>query len=351
VQLRELLDNPGFRTGLGAGVAVLLVVLVVVGVRTLRRAGPTQGGRAGHRTGRGRLPPLAGIAVVVAAGIAMVADGTQTLESRRLVVGLVLLVVGPFAVSLASGDTRAARVLAMLAAVPGAAVVAWAATAVNDLPWIPWLVLAATVVGGALVVDLDRANARAGLGPVLLAVTVLGMYSTLPDTEQIVVVVGVALPFVLLGFPFALASLGPGAYVVVGLTTWIAAVGGRGRPGSVIAAIACLGLFLVEPFVRRASRGRLRSPRNPRSATVVWIVTLQVPLVLVIARVAGLRTSARSAAAISALALAVAAAGLAAVLAAGSERVRGRMPASEPAPSPRRTTFSAGDDRPDGSAS
>jgi hypothetical protein len=124
------------------------------------------------------------------------------------------------------------------------------------------------------------------------------------------------LPFALLGSPFALASFGPGSYAIVGLVGWVAAIGGRGRPGSVVAAIACLGLMLVEPVVRRALHGWIRPLSSPRSAVVAWIIVLQVPLVLVLARVAGLRTSARSAATISAVVLAVAAVALTALLAA-----------------------------------
>ncbi len=333
MQVRGLLDNPGFRTGVEVGIAVLLAVLLVVlvalGARGRRQSGASRGGREGRRTGPGRLPPLAGIAVVVAAAIALVADGTEAWGSTRLVVGLVLLVVGPFGVAVALGDTSASAAYASLAAIPGAAFVAWAASAANPVQWIPWLVLGATVVGGALVADFDGANARAGLGPVLLAIAALGMYSTLPDTEQIVVVAGVTLPLALLGTPYALASFGPGAFGIVGLVAWVAAVGGRGRPGSVVAAIACLGLMLVEPVVRRGLRGRIRTHRSPRSAATIGVVVLQIPLVLVIARVAGLRTSARSAAAISAVALAVAAAVLTGLLAARSGSSALRAPSSD----------------------
>ncbi|MFM8305246.1 MAG: hypothetical protein ACKOA9_13285 [Actinomycetota bacterium] len=292
--VRELLENPGFRTGIGVGLVVLVITLValVAQVALVARAALAA-----------RVAPIAAIAVVVAATGGLRAADAPMPGATRLLLGLALLLAVPMAVAAALGHDRRSGPAGMLAAVPGAALVASAASVPDVAAWVPWAVFGATVVGGAMVTDFDGANRAAGLGPVLLAVAVLGMYSTLPDTEQVVVVVGAVLPLALLGMPVAVASFGAGAYGIVGLVGWVAAVGGRGRPGSVVAAIACLGLMLVEPVVRRTVRGRLRAPTSPRSAVAAGFVVVQVPLVLVIARVAGLRTSGLAAAALSALAL------------------------------------------------
>ena len=310
----ELLDYPGFRTGLAVGTVSLLAILFVV-VR-------------GRRSGSGRLPPVAGIALVAAAVVALDLEGPRTLLSGRVVAGLALLLIGPFVAAVSRGDRRVPPWVAALAAIPGGAVVAWAASAANSTDWVPLLVFASTVIGGALVADFDYGNARAGLGPVLLAIAVVGMYSTLPDTEQVIVVMGVTLPLAFLGTPIALAAIGPGAYGVVGLVGWVAAVGGRGRPGAVVGAIACLGVMLVEPLARRAMRARACSPRRPASVRTVLVILLQLAVVAVTTRVAGLEASAKSAAAISVIALAAAA--LALVLLLAPWPAASRPPATPP---------------------
>jgi hypothetical protein len=83
----------------------------------------------------------------------------------------------------------------------------------------------------------------------------------------------------------------------------------------VVGAIACLGIVLVEPLVRRAWGSRAHLPRNPTARRTAGLVALQVGAVAVIARVAGLETSAKTAAAISIATLLAAAAGVAVVLA------------------------------------
>jgi hypothetical protein len=307
--LTDLVDDAQFRAGLAVGVIALVVVLALAlwAQRHDRSDRPHVPGR------RHGLLPAAGLAVVAASVVGL--DRPGSLLSGRLVAGLAFLVVGPFLTMLALAPHRAAARLAAVSAIPGAVLVARAAALENGIWWIPMLVVVSTVVGGALVADFDRANARAGLGPTLFAVATLAMYTTLPDTEQAAVLVGVALPLALLGWPVAHAAFGPGAYSTVGLVAWVAAVGGRGRPGAVIGAVACLGLMLTEPLVRRAWRGRARSPARPVSSRATLVILLQVLTVIGTARVAGLETSAGRAVAISSCVLAASALGLAAMLA------------------------------------
>jgi len=315
--LVDLVDSHEFRTGLAAGVVALLVVFVVV---VLAR-------RSGWR--RRDPVPVAGIALVVASLIALGDAGGGVAVSARLVAGLALLALGALVATL-----RRSWMITTLATLPGAALVAWAASLENDVSWVPPFVFVATVIGGALVADFDRANARAGLGPVLIAVTALATYTAVPDTEQIATVVGVALPIALLGAPRAMACLGgPAAFSSVGLLMWVAAVGGRGRPGAVVGAVACLGVMLVEPIVRRARPGlRCSSPETPISPRAILVVVLDLGLVAGTSRIAGLETSGGLAAVISVVALGMAGVVLTVVLAPWTPR----EPASRPPQTRRR---------------
>ncbi len=248
---------------------------------------------------RRRLPtstvPIAGLLLVAAAVAALHRAGPETLVSRRLVIGLAVLAAGPTLVTIV-GATRRRRSPAwtsLLAAVPGALLVADAAARAGNHPG-PWarpLVLVTALVGGAAAAASDRATAPAGLGPVLVALACCAAFTTLPDTEQIGAVAGVALPFALVGAPVALARLGPGAYAVCGLLAWSAAVGGTGRPGAAIGAVAGLGVLLVLPAARWVRRGHAHLPTRPLDRRALTLTAVQAVTLVVTARVAGLRQS------------------------------------------------------------
>ncbi len=106
---------------------------------------------------------------------------------------------------------RKAPLLPALLAIPGA----WWITQKADLPvegWLVWLLFATIVIGAPLAAAFDRQHAKAGFGPVLLALTIAAAYTTLPDTEEILVLFGVAIPLVLLAWPKARAPRwAPGA--------------------------------------------------------------------------------------------------------------------------------------------
>ena len=185
------------------------------------------------------------------------------------------------------------RSIALLAAVPGALLIA-KATDPFDVDWVPAFVVIATVIGAALLGDFDRTFRRTGLGPVLVAVTALGVYVCVPDTEQAVVLAGATIPFVVLGWPRPLASMGStGAFAFAGLVTWTAAVGGHARPGSIIGATGCLGAMVVVPAARRVVRVRsLPQARRPWTPDAYRLLALHCVLVAISSRIAGLRQSA-----------------------------------------------------------
>jgi hypothetical protein len=222
-----------------------------------------------------------------------------------------------------------------LAAAGGAGIVAATdppATLALPLPWI------AVVAGvaGALLAGFDRRWRGHGLAPLLLAVSAVGVYATVPDVEWALVVVGAALPLTLLGWPGPLApggvggprrrdgpaqpppSLGvAGSLATAALLAWTVAAGGAGRPGSVVGGLACLGVLAVEPLARLLDprhRSALARPRVAWTALAAHLV-----LVAVAARVVGRTETVAAALPLAGLALA-AALGVALAAAASVER-------------------------------
>jgi hypothetical protein len=213
--------------------------------------------------------PLAGLLFVGAA----IAGYERT---GHLVVGLAVSVTLLGAGGLIADATRLPLLVRMLLAVPGAFVLA-ERSALPDPEWARVFVAVLAVAGAGLVADLDRRNADSGLGPVLLAVTMVGLYESMPDPDFALLLVGAALPVALLGWPAPLARVGgAGAAAGSGLFAWADAVGGRGLLSAVIAGAACLGLFAVEPLAHAVMRRRRTMlERLPRR----WWVPVLVGLV------------------------------------------------------------------------
>ena len=274
---RETLDaftSDEFLTGLVFGFAALALGALVVYLWRRWRDTPA---------------PIVGILM---AGAAIAALRTTRDLPSDLWVGIILLLLGgalyPWA--------RRVPLLPTVFAIPGA----WWVTRVAELPgaaWVPWLLFAWIAIGAPLVTSFDRHFADRGYGPVLLVVSIAGMFTTLPDTEEILVLFGAAVPLALLAWPKAVASLGSvGVYPVIGVLAWVIAFGGRGRESAVVGATACLALLVVEPLVR-CWRNRTLLDRIPhRWSWVPAAAGLQLVFVLLAARVAGLsKTSQRAA--------------------------------------------------------
>jgi hypothetical protein len=318
----------GRLTGLAVGLAFGLVGAAVC----LNRWNWRRQRRPGSPT------PVAGLALAAASALGIAITAT-TRPAGTLLPGLVVLAAagGLLRRARAAGPGGAAGARApglagaAALALAGATVTAWSLAADDGLALGLWVV-AAICVTGALLDDFDRYRQRQGLAPVLLAVSVAGVYGTVPDVEAVVVVVGAALPIALLGWPGPLAwprsaaaqpppSLGgAGAFATAGLLVWTVAAGGSARPGSIVGGLACLGLLALEPLSRRlgalgrsgaSTAGTLGAPPplGPGDRLGWALLTAQVVLVAVAARVVGRTVSAPAA-------LLLAAAELAAVLAA-----------------------------------
>ncbi|MGH9026832.1 MAG: hypothetical protein ACRDWD_12070 [Acidimicrobiia bacterium] len=277
----DLLREAGFRAGLVAG---LLTTIGVVAAAL------------GHRF---RSPlPLAGIAASAAALLGL---RWALVVPHELLIGLVALAAG----GLLAGILSSNLLVRSLTAVPGAVLTA-DAIGFTEIEWLRIFAVVAVVVGAALVADFDRHRAQSGLGPVLMAMTALGVYATVPDTEHALVLVGAFLPVALLGWPRAVASLGPpGSYACVGIVVWTAAVDGRGRLGSVIGATACLGIMALEPLLRRVRPLRVAARGGFPSRSWFLLAGAHVVLVVLCSRVAGFEASPLAAALIAGGAFAV----------------------------------------------
>jgi hypothetical protein len=274
-RLREAVDtllaSPELAAGWWCGLTALAVGLGAAGWWRTRSP-----------TGR---PPVAGLLFAGAVGVAL--GWTVGLPS-----GLAFGLLG-LAGAGAAGRTWSVRWAAAPLAVAGAWLVAFRSGLTLDAG-LSLLVAAALVLGSSMLADFDDRWGGRGLGPVLVLVSAVGVYATVPDTEQAMAALGAAIPLAVLGWPWPLATLGrAGAYALAGIILWVVGAGGAGRGSSVVGGVACLGLLAVEPLARRLHPGRRsvldRLPDGHRGVAVA--VVAQAGLVYVAARVAGLRST------------------------------------------------------------
>jgi hypothetical protein len=302
--VREVLDATQFTTGLSFGGPAVAVTAVVAlaWVAVFRRRGP-----------------LAGLALA-AAGLLAMADVFDIPEA--LVAGIVVLAIAGLIASL----TPWSDAVGLALSIPGALMVV-EADGIPDVSWMKPLIVVTIVLGGTAVGSFDERWRASTFGPVLLPMCVAGVYLTVPDTEHLLVLVGVAIAVPILGWPFPLASLGrPGAYGAIALLMWAAAVDGTGRPASVIGASACFGFFVAEAIVRYVTRRELDLDRIPHVVRVVPYAVAHGAVVYVGSRVAGLRTEPREAAVMGAVAFGLA---LGVLMASALGAGHRRLPATE----------------------
>lgn len=313
-EIRGVLERSGFATGFFVGsLALAAGVLLVLAWPPSSRTPSSRTHSSRTPSSQRRLVPLAGLLLVGGATLAL-ADQARLADG--LAPGLALLALAGASAVATTRLHLPPTVATAVLAVPGA----WLVAGATDLEGTgAGLVLVGAIAGGgALVGAAAHYDRHLGLGPVLLLATLAGVYATLPDTERAAIVLGVAVPLAVLGWPWPLASLGrAGASATVGLLAWVAVTDGATRAGSSVGAFACLGVLLVGPVVKMllAARGQLAEApavaAEPGDGPAAWrtalpVVLTHLVLVTVAARIAGFRSSALEAAAISGVALAVA---------------------------------------------
>lgn len=263
----QMVGEPEFAAGLRYGLVALLLGLCIA---------------LAWRRWKGTSAPVAGLLLAVAVCVGLrEAVGVP----RAVVVSLVLLA--------AAATLGRAASLPRWMWLPVAAPAVWLLTTRGGLVEVAWIRMAVgvtTILGGLAVADFDQRWARSSAGPMLLAVSVVGVYFTVPDTEEALVLLGSSLPLVLLAWPLPLVRLGAGgAMVATALLTWVVATGGFGRQSSIVGGLACLGLLALEPATRMVRRHRWVEyiPTNLWAAPCLALVHLA--FVTVASRVAGLR--------------------------------------------------------------
>jgi hypothetical protein len=272
----DSLAVPELRTGLTAGA---IAALVVLGMQWRRPAAPL---------------PVAGLALAAAALASIAIDGTVPVPVAVGVAGLAAVTAAASATALGAPATA-------VLCLP----FAWMVAVHGGLPpttWIRGLVIVGASVGGALVAAADQRWEHDAIGPPLFMLSAVGVYLTVPDTEEAAALLGAALPLAVLGWPWRRVRLGqPGAAAATGVLCWVGAVGGQGRPASIVGALACLALLVGVPAAQSWRPARRARPLRP--AEVVAVGAAHLGLVYVAARVAGLRTDVAEATAIAVVVL------------------------------------------------
>jgi hypothetical protein len=304
---QELLESARFHSGLFWGLAGVVALALVAMAR---------------RSSSPRPVPFAGVAFA-AAGFMALSGRNEAPDGLLYGLGALL------AAGVVADLTHLPWIARVPLAIPGALLIA-GTSEVGETSWAPTAVVAAVVVGGSLVAPFDGAWRDHGPGPLLLGISMAGVYLTVPDTERALLVFGAALPLAGLGWPVRLASLGgAGSMTAVGLLSWTAAADGFGRPSSIVGGLACVGLMVAEPLAADAV-GRAGALAE-RLRGVWWAVPAlaagHVVLVFIASRVAGVRDTVEEAVFICGATLVVAIVVLAVVTAAFSRpRQTGRAP-------------------------
>lgn len=250
----EVLSDPVFVSGFLAGSAVLALGILLA-----------QG------SGEQRVLAFGGLLVAGTALIVMLFWGFAGLSQ---IVGVLLLAL--------AGVFHRPLLLGAVFAIPGAAFTI-GLDELATISLVPWVAAIGIVIAAPLVAWFDDRYGASGLPLPLFAISAMGVYLTVPDTEQALTLFAVAAPAGFLGWPRPYARLGaPGAFAAVGVFAYAAAVGAPARPASIIAGMAVLGLLVLAPVIVW-----LRGPRRPLvldRIDPVFVLTGQLVLVLLISR-------------------------------------------------------------------
>ena len=215
------------------------------------------------------------------AGIVLAVLAFQFEVELSLYFSFGLLAIGGWLVDVAdSVDGRSqAKAVKIFAWVLLVAATFWlmATVAFPDETWVlvafPFVVLAI----GMAVRTLNQPPISELLG-VMFAVSIFGVWVTVPETDMIRVLLGVSIPLALVTLPVIRGRVtGAGAFALMGLIAWLTVDGGSARPVSIIGGWAAMGLLPLIPLVGLHRRSPRRGP----------ILGLHVIAVVLASRVVG----------------------------------------------------------------
>lgn len=240
--LEDLLGEPQFLYALAAG-AVIVVVFY------------------GLRRAYGSLP--VGWALAYGTG-ALAVLGLLFPVDSSLLVSLVLVVAAGALVDVA-GFVPARRWRAVVQAV------AWGVAAVFSLLFAsaitpeldPWLqiTLASWVLAVAVAVrSLDRSSLADVVAP-MLAITVIGIWVTVPETDMIEALLGLSLPMALVTVsPINGRATASGLFLVACLLGWLIVDGAAGRDVATLGGLVSAGMLVLAPLIRIRRPGIRKGP-------------------------------------------------------------------------------------------
>ncbi len=225
------------------------------------------------------------------------------LQEPRFLTGAGIGLMGAFAVF------AAPKAVGWFVAWTGAAVVGLVLTGFPGWPpqveaWMLAVAMLTTAVVPVAAADL-RGRTEGWIPPVLFALAVLGVWGTVPDTEEARVLMGVTATMVVVALgPKAPRWTIPGLTLATAALAYVVLVGGWPRHSAVIGACGSVGMLVAAPLVltvqrarSRRVRGRYRSRRRSNPPLEPWaLVASQVLLVILSGRLAGRADSALAAA-------------------------------------------------------
>lgn len=149
------------------------------------------------------------------------------------------------------------------------------------------------VIVGAIGVWLVSRDVGSGTVAICLAITALGVWGTVPDTELALVVLGAVVGGLVGAIRLGQAAIGPVWPVpLLGVAAFVALTEGLARDSAPIGALATFGVFLLFPLVFGLFE----------SAPAWLVIGAHVVLVIITGRIAGTAPSALSAIIIAVLA-------------------------------------------------
>lgn len=256
------------------GIAAGFVALAVVSALTaLRRIVNVQ-----------RIPIL-GVAVVVFTAVLA--------TTRRSLPETVLLGVGLLLVLPLLTPRRPDQRWRVLASIPGAAVLAFAAPAGEG--GLELVTLFAIPILGGLVATFDEANSPPSLAAIGMAAATGAAFMSLPDTQNIASMAGITTVMGAGALVLPRLALGASVYPWMGLLIWIATADGSARPAAVVGTIGAMAILVIEPALRVARRqihGLLNRPISTSGTTGEFLFAgAQGTVAVLSARLAGTRRS------------------------------------------------------------